>query len=358
MSQNDDREIDINELTYMVSVCLDKIEELTAENVALKNEINSLKDKHSSMFDWCNKNFMALDRKYFCISSNVKYEVLDNRMDLGKLLFPKFYEIDETIDLIVNEHCSMGRFGDGEFSLMIGQKRQSFQLPDNRLMERLRDVMQSDEEEFLVAIADNYGNLDKYNEETKTGIRAYMTAEVRNEHAMFINPDRKYHNTYITRPYVIYADNKTDAPRRRFDALKRIWDRRNVIIVEGCQSRLGVGNDLFSNVSKIERIEAPATNSFDRYDELLEASLRYGKADTLFLIALGPTAGVLAYDLCKAGFQAIDVGHVDLEYEWFLRGKGVRCEVKGKYNNEFAGGNIVEDVYDAVYESQIIAKVI
>ena len=40
--------------------------------------------------------------------------------------------------------------------------------------------------------------------------------------------------------------------------------------------------------------------------------------DSIILIALGPTATVLAYDLSKRGYQAIDVGHIDIEYEWFL----------------------------------------
>ena len=37
------------------------------------------------------------------------------------------------------------------------------------------------------------------------------------------------------------------------------------------------------------------------------------------LIALGPTATILAYDLAEKGVQALDVGHIDIEYEWFLR---------------------------------------
>lgn len=38
------------------------------------------------------------------------------------------------------------------------------------------------------------------------------------------------------------------------------------------------------------------------------------------MISLGPTATVLAYDLFKAGYQAIDFGHVDVEYEWWRMG--------------------------------------
>ena len=63
---------------------------------------------------------------------------------------------------------------------------------------------------------------------------------------------------------------------------------------------------------------------------------------------------MLAYDLTVEGYQALDIGHLDLEYEWFLAGKGERTNVPCKYNNETEGGNEVEELHDPVYESQII----
>ena len=77
--------------------------------------------------------------------------------------------------------------------------------------------------------------------------------------------------------------------------------------------------------------------------------------DKLFLLALGPTATVLAYDLCKMGYQAVDIGHIDLEYEWFLKGQGCRTEIVGKYNNELAGGDKPVEIKDKQYQSQIMA---
>ena len=50
----------------------------------------------------------------------------------------------------------------------------------------------------------------------------------------------------------MYKDNLTDAPRKRFDTLKKIWENKNIIIVEGSQTRLGVGNDLFANTKVSE----------------------------------------------------------------------------------------------------------
>ena len=141
-----------------------------------------------------------------------------------------------------------------------------------------------------------------------------------------------------------------------FENLKKIWNNKKCVFVEGKQTRLGVGNDLFQNTKSIKRILAPAENAFEAYDKILEECLKQGK-ENLFLLALGPTATVLAYDLCRQGFQAIDVGHVDLEYEWFLRGEGHRTYVEGKYNNELNGGEHPADVKDPWYEAQIVADI-
>jgi hypothetical protein len=61
--------------------------------------------------------------------------------------------------------------------------------------------------------------------------------------------------------------------------------------------------------------------------------------DRLVLVALGPTATILAYDLALKGYQCIDIGHLDIEYEWFINKIDIdkKTPVKGKYVNE-AGG--------------------
>ena len=63
----------------------------------------------------------------------------------------------------------------------------------------------------------------------------------------------------------------------------------------------------------------------------------------LFLLALGPSATAMAYDLTKFGYQAIDIGHIDLEYEWYLQGATTRTSVTNKANNEFVGDTLFDD---------------
>ena len=79
------------------------------------------------------------------------------------------------------------------------------------------------------------------------------------------------------------------------------------------------------------------------------------------LLSLGMTATVLAYDLAKLGYWAIDMGHLDIEYEWYLKGDNNMdkpLSVKGKFTNEAVGGNEVGECTDAQYLNEIIYKVL
>ena len=83
------------------------------------------------------------------------------------------------------------------------------------------------------------------------------------------------------------------------------------------------------------------------------------KKNILILISLGPTATVLAYDLCKLGYQAIDVGHIDIEYEWFLKNASTKVVVENKFVNEVNNGeNNFTKVKDKLYYKQIIKTIL
>ena len=101
---------------------------------------------------------------------------------------------------------------------------------------------------------------------------------------------------------------------------------------------MGIGNDLFADTKSIKRILAPSKNAFSKYDEILNVVKKNISKDKLILIALGPTATVLAYDLFKLGYQAIDIGHIDIEYEWYLRGATEKIKIPNKFVNEVSGG--------------------
>lgn len=60
-------------------------------------------------------------------------------------------------------------------------------------------------------------------------------------------------------------------------------------------------------------------------------------------------ATVLAYDLSLRGYQALDLRHIDVEYEWYLRRCTSKIPIDGKYVNEchIRGGVIKNEEYDS-----------
>ena len=166
----------------------------------------------------------------------------------------------------------------------------------------------------------------------------------------YIDKDREYCTANLTRLYIRYKDKSNTGIH--FSIMKEIWKDRDVLICEGEQTRVGVGNDLLEGCRSVRRVICPAEDAFEKYDEILNILKREPK-ETLIIMALGPTATVLAYDLAKDGHQALDMGHFDIEYEWYLRNATKKEKINNKYTNEVSGGNATENVKDEEYINQI-----
>lgn len=260
--------------------------------------------------------------------------------------------IDETIDKIISDRCSVSRYGDGEVKIMLG-KSIGFQSANMDLAARLKQILISNDNNFIVCLPDVFGSMERFNEAAKSYWSFYLLS-TRLSWYKLINKKKTYYNAFITR---LYHDLKEKSKSKDwFNKIKRVWHEREIVIVEGYKSRLGIGNNLFSNAKSIVRILAPAENAFAKYEEIMEA-VRKQEKFKLILLALGPTATVLAYDLHKEGYQAIDIGHIDLEYEWFLRQTANKIKIPYKYVNEVEGGRQVEDVSDEKYLKEIISVI-
>lgn len=306
--------------------------------------------------DWLTSQIQRLQEEKQRLIDYLPFEIYD-KYKHGELILPNICTVDETCDVILEKKVSMSRYGDGEFQIIFGETKTIFQKDDEKLAERLKNILISNEKNHIVALADDYGRLEGFNARNKDVTRKYMTDEIRKKHYRYIDMEKKYYNAYISRPYVIYDINRRDEAKERFDRLKQIWNGRDVLVVEGNKTRMGVGNDLLDNAKTIKRIIAPNENAFSNYDRILKATVDNVAVDELILIALGPTATVLAYDLAKLGYWALDIGHLDLEYEWFLKGQGYSY-IPNKYNNEMPGDVLVADINDEKYKKSIIAEVL
>ncbi len=275
-----------------------------------------------------------------------KKEVLLEKMKDSKI---KILNIEESINKLLNEKKSIARFGDGELDLILGRKLK-FQDADELIAQRLSEVLRSKQDTCLIGIPDVLDRFENLTEESETFWIKNMerTRDTWLEH---IDTDIEYCTANLTRLYIRHKDRSKCGVY--FSMLKKIWEDKNVVICEGEKTRIGVGNDLLSGAKSIKRILCPAENAFSKYEEIIE-SVRKESKDSLILLALGPTATVLAYDLSMEGYQALDLGHFDIEYEWFLMQAENRENIEHKYVNEVSGGNQADEVVDEEYQKQII----
>ena len=244
--------------------------------------------------------------------------------------FYKIKSIEETINhLIVNRRC-ISRFGDGEFRLLLENSNIGFQSGSSEMTARLREVIQSKLQNHMVALPETFSLNNNLNWRVKYWWLNFIN-NIGVQVAPFLDADTIYGNAFITRFYLDYE--KKDHIPNLIKNLKKIWDKKDVLIIEGKYSRLGVGNDLFENSKSLKRILCPEKNAFNSYEKILHEAKQNG-ADKLILIALGPTATVMAYDLAKENFWAVDIGHIDLEYMWYLNGEKEKTAVEGRLVNE------------------------
>ena len=165
-----------------------------------------------------------------------------------------------------------------------------------------------------------------------------------------VSERREFGEALVTRPFFIFQD--LDKAHETFIKWKEVFSGRKLVVIEGHLTRLGVGSDLFDGATSIQRILCPATDAYDRYAEIISAALEAPK-DSLFVVALGKTATVLASDLAANGRQALDIGNLDIEYYWFKNRCKIKVPVPGKYTYEADGGSQVTDCGDHEYHKSI-----
>lgn len=287
----------------------------------------------------------------------IKYNLYKSRyMNITKKQQLKILTTNETIDKI-NEGFSIARFGDGEFKWMLNIKQNSFQTQNEKLRIRLSEIIlnTNNNDKILIAIPDVLVTLENRTIEAKAYWAKFYVDNYKKINN-FLNSNTIYGNANLTRVYMGYQNKDKNEIQSKFDKIKTIWNKKDVLIVEGENTKLGIGNDLFDNTNSIQRIICPSTNAFDLYDEILKATIKNAN-NKIVLISLGPTATVLSYDLSLQNIQALDIGHIDVEYCWFKMGVKKKSAIKGKAVNEVNNNrfDIIDD--DNYYKNQIICRI-
>ncbi len=241
----------------------------------------------------------------------IKYELVD---DLQNVEMPHIKSPLETIEYLANNNASFCRYGDGEFLIMEG-KDIAFQKACPELAQRLNEIFKSNEKNILIGI--NYSwhhsvhNLRGF---VKSFIRIWV-GKNREKLTNLYNPTQQYWDAGCTQIYTIF--DKFDF-ENYFKKVQQIWINRDIVIICGKNVFDKIKVNIFDCAKSVEYQYAPSINAFDEYDKILAEAQKIDEIKLIIMI-LGPTATVLAYDLAKQGYQALDFGHIAKDFDYYSR---------------------------------------
>ena len=249
----------------------------------------------------------------------------------------RVYTIDETIEELIRTNKSMIRFGDGEITMIRGRSLKLQQV-EPEIIDGLKRMLGYEHEGMMVTIPDIFGDLSIYRKQSRQFWKDHLLFS-RKVYERYCNTDREYYNTSISRFYITLDDQSKC--QDWLEGIRRIWLDKDVVVVEGERTHNGVENDLLDTARSVERIIGPSSDAYGKLDEIMECCREYPK-DRLFLISLGVAAKFLAERLFLEGYRALDIGNLDMEYEWYLhrvkeKEKVAKHDIVGEEANRNAG---------------------
>lgn len=280
-------------------------------------------------------------------------------IDQAKLTTYRINGPEETVREIVREKKSISRFGDGEMNLILKEKGIGFQKYNSNLKRELVQTLQGSTEN-LIAFPHALKGTKRDRFFVKTFWWSYLVRNFSKVTKIFKLSNRDvFYDASFTR-IITELKNKRQIDNVVY-LVKKIWDNKDIILIEGEGTRFGVGNGLLNTAKSVHRIVAPEKDAYEVIEKLEVSTLKLisefeNSENIIVLLALGPTATVLSSRL-STRVQAIDIGHFDLQYEFFKRNSYDAVDVENKYDNESYLGNHVTDEKDEQYLSEIYKKV-
>ena len=260
--------------------------------------------------------------------------------------------IEDTLKEIERKK-SIIRFGDGEFSLIAGNDI-LFQTASTELSNKLKDCLEElDNANVLLCLPETLSNINKFEKRVQ---KNWIINFVDNYkyYKQYCSPKYIYGNAFVSRPYMAYKDKTKSC--KNFEHLISLFEDKNIYVIEGRLSRTGVGNNLFEKAKSISRIICPSQNAYEHIEEIKQISLVKVPKDAMVLLALGPTSKPLGLWLVNNGYWVVDIGHIDSEYEWYLKRAETKIDIPFKHTAEKSDDNI-ENCFDQSYLASIIATI-
>jgi hypothetical protein len=209
----------------------------------------------------------------------------------------------DTLRAIAERRASIARYGDGELMIMLGYGIY-FQEYDPELAGRLRQIVRRPRPDFLVGLPP-FETMSITKEAWRKQWQRF-----RRLFSYLVRDGGEYFSTALSRP----ASVGNCEPEEYYRVFSSLWEGRDLVLVHNTAAT--AEHPIFRNARSVRYVACPPEHAFRDYAGLLERTSAFASMpDVLFLIAAGPTACVLAWDLAQRGAQALDVGHLTSAYD-------------------------------------------
>lgn len=212
--------------------------------------------------------------------------------------YPAVVDEVETMQAVCSG-ASIARYGDGELKMCRHAASLKSQVHDRALQLRLRAILRSPGP-CLIGVP----NLGR-----KGPKHAHWSKHA--PYAEYMSDSVQYHSAFMTRPD---SAPWIDTPEY-WSMVESLWVDQDVTVVRG-STKSFTAEDM-PGAGDITEIIAPRQHAWSEYKSILD---RVGTPRRA-LICLGPTATVMAFDLCARGVHAIDCGHLGMFYRKHMRGE-------------------------------------
>lgn len=222
----------------------------------------------------------------------------------SQALYPKnILSVEDTINYIVDNNCSISRLGDGE-EFLFNMLNDNPTFPE--LKQKLLDICANGTTSNCLVCINNF-NAD--NENCPDFYRKHFT----HYYSKIVSSDKikkiKFSKNIYGDAYALQFFSEISAEKDVInEKIKSIWNKRKVLFVINKYSAIINDTDCFTNVESKDYYYIPKENAYSKYNQIFEDII--SKYDNSYLVYIegGAMASVLSYELSKQGYTALDMG--------------------------------------------------
>ena len=222
----------------------------------------------------------------------------------------------ESAQYLLWTNSSLARFGDWEVTLMMQLSQTNSTFFNRTLSELLLTAFTDRVPNLRLGLIDTFAGFT----EARQALMDYYFARDYYRRWMLdhVAFDQQYLQTAITAPYAQSYSTNCLLLDQIYQTLRQIWQDKDIVLLRGNNSQ-HYQYDIYDNARSSKILYAPRYHAEREYESLKKLLLEEPE-DKLVILSCGPTCTVLAYDLARVGRRALDLGHLNKDYDWYKRG--------------------------------------